>query len=94
MRRAYCDRFTAASADQRDTVCATIAREGEVPLGRIHRILSHDPRTAQQMVHALLCRRLLAYDLDQPVTPATTIRAAPRATNTINIRTIKVTEAT
>ncbi|MBX9860504.1 MAG: hypothetical protein K2Y20_13085 [Sphingomonas sp.] len=92
VRRAYGDRFTGFSPRQRDDVLAAIDRDGEVPLGRIHNILGNDPRVGQQIVHAFLCRRVLAYDLDLPVTPVTTVRAAPRASADYDIRAIRETE--
>lgn len=92
VRRAYGDRFTTFSPAQRDNVLAAIDRDGEVPLGRIHNILGNDPRVGQQIVHALLCRRLLAYNLDLPVTAVTTVRAAPRVSAHYDIRAIRETE--
>lgn len=92
VRRAYCDRFTEFSPAQSERVLDAIDSEGEVALGRIHNILGNDPRTSQQIVHALLCRRLLAYDLDLPVNAATTVRAAPRTEASYDIRAIHETE--
>lgn len=93
VRRAYCDRFTTVTDDQRTTVEEALAACGEIPLGHLHNLLGNDARVAQQLVHALLACRVLAYDLDLPVNAGTIVRAAPKADNSPDIRHLELSEA-
>ena len=93
VRRAYCDRFTKVSKAQRGAVADLLARNEVVKLGEVHAILANDSRLAQLLVHALLCRRVLAYDLDLPLDRDTAVSAPVAATTRIDIRNLQLSEA-
>lgn len=93
VRRAYCDRFHEASPEQTNRVRELVSADGGTTLGRIHSILANDSRTAQQLVHGLLCRRVLAYDLDLPISTDTLVHAPAKPALWVDIRDIQRTEA-
>ncbi|MBC3941182.1 hypothetical protein [Sphingomonas albertensis] len=93
VRRAYCDRFHEASPAQTDRVRELVSADGGTTLGRIHSILANDPRTAQQLVHGLLCRRVLGYDLNTPTRSDTLVYAPAKPALWVDIRDIQRTEA-
>lgn len=93
VRRAYCDRFHDASPEQTDRVRELVSADGGTTLGRIHSILANDPRTAQQLVHGLLCRRVLGYDLNLPTRSDTLVYAPAKPALWVDIRNIQRSEA-
>jgi hypothetical protein len=89
---AFRDRFTHYDRTQEGLVRDRLS-SGDVALGELEEHLHKTPETARSIVHAMLCTRVLAFDLNLPVGPDTIVTAAPVPISRINIRAIDIAEA-
>jgi hypothetical protein len=76
--KAFCERHTAFTPRQVDSVSNLLAKQPEgVPLGRIEEALKVHSSAARMVIHALLCHRKLAFDLNHQINRDTLV-TAPR----------------
>lgn len=90
VRRAFDDRFTTYRPHQENAVRDLLARSGEVAFSNVWSLLSNDPNVARQIANAMMCRRILKYDLDLPVRGDTVVTAPLEAEAGIDIRSIEL----
>ena len=88
--RAFIDRHTRYSGAQRDAVHARIvAGAGTAAMAEVEEALGVHPTLRRMIVHAMLGRRDLAFDLDRQITADTKVTMAPAlAPNLPDIRRI------
>ena len=87
--RAFRDRFTGFDQKQEAQVQNRLAKK-ETALGELEELLRADSRVARTVIHAMLCKRVLAFDLNLPVTPDTLVSVPPAPINYIDIRAIDI----
>lgn len=72
---AFQERFTHFSLRQEDAVRNLLERNSEQSFARVLEAIDPEARRARPIVSAMLCRRKLAYDLNQQITCETVIRS-------------------
>lgn len=90
--QAFRDRFTAFSEHQEAKVRERLER-GAATMDEVERLIGNDPLVGRSVVHAMLCKRVLAFDLNLPVSSATVLTAAPVPSHAIDLQQIDIVAA-
>jgi hypothetical protein len=89
---AFDDRFTKVSPHQWATVLNVLTKESAgASLDVITEALALPYSSSRKIVNAMMCKRALAYDLNQPLTRASQITTAPKVTAPLpDLRSIRL----